>query len=98
MGPGLRRPAMLAEAPDNGARLDSLLSGPRQRHHDGRPNVHKLGSRGCTGTTKLGLSVPPSISNTFPVTQEEASETRYRTAQAMSSGSPGRRIGRPAMN
>jgi hypothetical protein len=43
-------------------------------------------------------SLPPSISKTLPVTQDEASDTRYRTAQAMSSGSPGRRIGVPSTN
>ena len=34
------------------------------------------GSRGGTGTVMAGASVPPSTSNTLPVTQELASETR----------------------
>ena len=34
------------------------------------------GSSGATGTEMAGASVPPSISNTLPVTHELASETR----------------------
>jgi hypothetical protein len=34
------------------------------------------GSRGGTGTTIAGLSAPPSISKTLPVTHDDASLTR----------------------
>ena len=44
----------------------SLLVGPSGR----------LGLRAGGGTAMAGASVPPSISNTLPVTQDEASETR----------------------
>ena len=35
-----------------------------------------VGVSGGAGTVMAGASVPPSTSNTFPVTQDEASETR----------------------
>ena len=41
-----------------------------------RPSAYGVGSSGANGTTMAGASVPPSISNTLPVTHDEASEAR----------------------
>ena len=69
--------------------------GGAQRGQAGVTDDPPLGSSGATGTEIDGCSVPPSTSNTLPVTHDDASDARYSTAQAMSSGSPGRRIGVP---
>ena len=46
---------------------------PHAQESAGLPGV---GARAGAGTVMAGASVPPSISNTFPVTQDEASEAR----------------------
>src|SRR5581483_10720584 len=39
---------------------------------------------------RFGYSMPPSTSRTFPVTNDEAGDARYKAAMAMSSTSPRR--------
>ena len=48
---------------------------------------------GGVGTLTDTDSVPPSTSNTLPVTQDDASEARYSAQAATSSGVPARPIG-----
>ncbi len=74
--------------------IERALSSPR---HSGSPPNGRITVRrgrtqvveppsGANGMVNAGDSTPPSTSNTLPVTQLAASDARYRTAAAMSSG------------
>ncbi len=59
-----------------GGRLTLWGSLDRSRHRTAQDEDQPDGSSGAAGTAIAGDSVPPSISNTLPVTQELASDAR----------------------
>jgi hypothetical protein len=57
-------------------RLDTLFLASPSRSRDESSACQLDGSSGATGTAIDGASVPPSTSNTLPVTHDDASDTR----------------------
>ena len=76
--------------------LGSALAGRLRHFPDPCPVVEKAGA--LHEELHSGRTWPPSMISVWPVTKRASGDTRYRTAQPTSSGSPGTPSGMPAIS